>query len=64
MKKSVRKIVCGVLCIVMLASVAAAAAACSGKGYDKTIVYLGDSIAEGILGPSPFFFVPIIKFFR
>lgn len=54
MKKSVRKIVCGVLCIVMLASVAAAAAACSGKGYDKTIVYLGDSIAEGILGPSPF----------
>lgn len=51
-----KKIIASVLCVVLLACCAAALAACNndGKTAEKTeIVYLGDSIAEGILGASP-----------
>ena len=51
-----KKIIASVLCVVLLACCAAALAACNNDGEtaEKTeIVYLGDSIAEGILGASP-----------
>lgn len=51
-----KKIIASVLCVVLLACCAAALAACNNDGgtAEKTeIVYLGDSIAEGILGASP-----------
>ena len=51
-----KKIIASVLCVVLLACCAAALAACNkdGETAEKTeIVYLGDSIAEGILGASP-----------
>ena len=50
-----RKFIAAVLVIVMLACCAAVLAACNDdKAVEKTeIVYLGDSIAEGILGASP-----------
>ena len=51
-----KKIIASVLCVVLLACCAAALAACNndGESAEKTeIVYLGDSIAEGILGASP-----------
>lgn len=51
-----KKIIASVLCVVLLAGCAAALAACNNDGEtaEKTeIVYLGDSIAEGILGASP-----------
>ena len=51
-----KKLVAAVLCVVLLACCAAALAACNNDGEtaEKTeIVYLGDSIAEGILGASP-----------
>ena len=50
------KIIASVLCVVLLGCCAAALAACNNDGEtaEKTeIVYLGDSIAEGILGASP-----------
>ena len=50
-----RKFIAAVLVIVMLACCVAVLAACNDdKAVEKTeIVYLGDSIAEGILGASP-----------
>ena len=51
-----KKIIASVLCVVLLACCAAALAACNNDGEtaEKTeIAYLGDSIAEGILGASP-----------
>lgn len=51
-----KKIIASVLCVVLLACCAAALAACNNddETAEKTeIVYLGDSIAEGILGASP-----------
>ncbi len=51
-----KKIIASVLCVVLLACCTAALAACNNDGEtaEKTeIVYLGDSIAEGILGASP-----------
>ena len=51
-----KKSIASVLCVVLLACCAAALAACNNDGgtAEKTeIVYLGDSIAEGILGASP-----------
>lgn len=50
-----RKFIAAVLVIVMLACCLAVLAACNDdKAVEKTeIVYLGDSIAEGILGASP-----------
>lgn len=51
-----KKIIASVLCVVLLACCAAALAACNNDGEtaeETEIVYLGDSIAEGILGASP-----------
>lgn len=57
-----RKIVNVVLCVCLIAALVGALAACNKKDKNKgiytssptaSIVFLGDSIAEGILGPTP-----------
>lgn len=51
----VKKLVCVILCIVIVGAVFAAVALRmkSDDGYTKTIVFIGDSISEGLLGTTP-----------
>ncbi|MFA5449126.1 MAG: SGNH/GDSL hydrolase family protein [Clostridia bacterium] len=53
-----KKLLLGTILTVAAIALALALVACDNSndeddGYDKTIVYIGDSISEGILGPSP-----------
>lgn len=51
-----KKILVGIICCLLIGGTAVVAAVGykSSQSYDKIIVYLGDSICEGILGSSPF----------
>lgn len=48
-----KKLIFAALCLVLVGSCFFSLAACSEKEEPIKIVFLGDSIAEGILGPSP-----------
>lgn len=48
-----KKILCGLLSIVIVASMSVAFVACDNSDDKYTIVYIGDSIAEALIGPSP-----------
>lgn len=48
-----RKIICAVLCAVLIFSAFAVFVGCTDGSERLKIVYLGDSIAEAVLGPSP-----------
>ena len=48
-----KKILSVLLAVVLVASMAVAFVACDDGNDKYTIVYIGDSIAEALIGPSP-----------
>lgn len=47
-----RKIITIILCVALVLSLSLTLAACNKASEKKTIVFIGDSISEGVLGPS------------